>query len=687
MQLPAWLQVAGRMHPLLLHFPIVLLVFSAVWEMAVQAKDNPLHRRTGHALLLATAVSAVTTALMGLFLSNEGGYDETTLRWHQWSGITTSLISFGWYAFREPIRQSAILKTSVAALSLASVILSGHFGATLTHGENYLLAPLTSGTSKTPVLLENALVFKDLVRPILQEKCMSCHNSNKTKGDLNMETETLLLKGGKNGILWDSTAEQFGRMMQRIHLPLAEKEHMPPQGKPQLTENEIRILYLWIKSGASFTQKIVDLPGQDSLRLLSASRLNAPEPEQYNFPAADEATIRQLNNDYRVVHPLALHSPALAADFFGISAFKKEHLDELKPVREQLVSLNLNNMPVQDADMKTISMFSNLRRLNLSNTQITGATLGELKNLKYLSSLSLSGTPLQSTNLDVLRELPGLTTLYLWNTGLSAPELSALQQQLPQVHMESGFNGKDVVAKLNMAVMEGEEQVFSHTTKVKLKNYIQGAVVRYTLDGTVPDSLHSPISTGDSITIDKTCLLSTKSFLPGWISSDVATRQFYKTGVVTDSVSLRYPPNPKYKGLGAQTLVNQKIGDTDYNTNKWIGFKETDLECTLFFRQPTTLSSVSLSTLVNIGSYIMPAAAIEVWGGSHQNKMVLLRKIQPGQPTKTGTPEYRIGYTCTFPARTISVIKIVAKPVAKLPNWHPGKGERAWVFADEIFLN
>ena len=35
--------------------------------------------------------------------------------------------------------------------------------------------------------------------------------------------------------------------MQRIHLPEEEKEHMPPDGKPQLTDEESAILYEWIK--------------------------------------------------------------------------------------------------------------------------------------------------------------------------------------------------------------------------------------------------------------------------------------------------------------------------------------------------------------------------------------------------------------------------------------------------------
>ena len=40
-----------------------------------------------------------------------------------------------------------------------------------------------------------------------------------------METEELLLKGGKNGKLWDSTAADLGLLLRRIHLPVEQKKH------------------------------------------------------------------------------------------------------------------------------------------------------------------------------------------------------------------------------------------------------------------------------------------------------------------------------------------------------------------------------------------------------------------------------------------------------------------------------
>ena len=114
----------------------------------------------------------------------------------------------------------------------------------------------------------------NMVQPILVAKCIRCHSSQKAKGGLVMETKELLLKGGKDGKLWDSTQNDFGLMMQRIHLPPQSRKHMPPQGKPQLTDEETAILYRWIKSGANFTVKVRHYPERDSFTIIGSTLIS-----------------------------------------------------------------------------------------------------------------------------------------------------------------------------------------------------------------------------------------------------------------------------------------------------------------------------------------------------------------------------------------------------------------------------
>src|SRR5678815_5740392 len=402
--LPGWLQVAGRMHPMILHFPIVLSVFYVLYVLFLQNKIAPkdVAIQIGEWLLLLAAFTAAITAIMGLFLSREQGYDPEALMWHKWGGVSVSILLLLWYNFRDRLSATKAGTSIDAIISFAVIIFTGHQGAGITHGQNFLLAPLLPEKKQQQVLLEDAEVFKDMVRPLLETKCMGCHNSKKAKGELVMETPELLLKGGKHGKLWDSTESDFGLLMRRIHLPIKAKKHMPPQGKPQLSDDEISILVQWIKSGADFKGKVADLEPNSELRKIATNLFTTIETDNYDFAAADESKVKSLNNDYRVVYPLAKNSPALSAEFFSAAQFRAESLKDLVAIKGQLVSLNLAKMPVTDEDMKTIGQFTNLRRLNLSFTKITGGTLNELKGLKELKQLSLSGTKIAATTLNAV---------------------------------------------------------------------------------------------------------------------------------------------------------------------------------------------------------------------------------------------------------------------------------------------
>ena len=193
------------------------------------------------------------------------------------------------------------------------------------------------------------------------------------------------------------------------------------------------------------------------MRLLAAPLFQTIETDDYTFAPADEKKVQALNNNYRVIHPLAIGSPALGVEFFNAEQFKPEQIKELLTVKEQIVSLNLNKMPVGDEDLKTIGQFINLRKLNLSFTNITGVTLSELSKLKELKLLSLSGTKIKSANLQSLVSLRNLTKLFVWNTPLPPEEIKRLQQQLKVTTIETGYKGDTVVIKLNPPIIENEE--------------------------------------------------------------------------------------------------------------------------------------------------------------------------------------------------------------------------------------
>jgi hypothetical protein len=676
--LPPWLQVAGRMHPLLLHFPLVLI--------ALYAGGIIVYRNPGPQLLLIASLTAALTAIMGLFLSREEGYDPEALFWHKWGGVAISLFTLLWCWLQQKMQARRVATITASIVALFLIVFTGHLGAAITHGEDYLLAPFTTTAAQSTVALEDAEVYKHMVRPILEQKCMGCHNRKKAKGELVMESEELLLKGGKNGKLWDTADAGLGLLLERVHLPIAQKEHMPPKNKPQLTEEEIEILTWWIRKGADFKLRVADLPPTDTLYQIAQNKFATADAVVYDFPAADPDVLSKLNTVNRVVHAEALGSPALAVNFFNSSLFNSAQLNELKEIRKQVVSLNLAKMPLKDNDIKAISELENLRQLNLSFTGINGSSLNELQKLKHLQSLGLSGTKVTAAQLTQLQSLPDLKTVYIWNTQVSKEDVTRLQQQFKAISFETGFKGDTVVLKLSPPVSLNERKFLSDTAAhLKLKHYIQGAIIRYTTDGSEPDSLQSPIFKGDEV-ISRNTIIKAKAYKPGWITSDMLELEFVKNTFPADSVIYLTKPNAQYRDPKGKLLIDREKGETNYQVGNWVAFRENRMECLLLFSKPVTIQSVGLNSLVDVGAYIMPAASIQVWGGDDPDRLKLLGQIRPPQPAKQ-VPSFIRNFECTFKPVSVKYVKVIAIPVEKLPSWHSGKGQKAWVFTDEVLVN
>jgi len=694
---PAWLQVVGRLHPMILHFPIVLIVAYALCRWLTPKEATPAAdwlKPFGDRLLLWAAAAAVLTALAGILLSKETAYEGSALNWHKWTGTLTSL---GLLALLLAKDSPAIGKQKqkwIAIAPLGIVILAGHLGGDVTHGAGYVLAPLRSG-KPAAVRFEEAMVYQDLVRPVVATRCMQCHNSGTTRGGLNMEDPAQFAKGGRNGKPWDTTAEGMGLLLTRIHLPPEDKKHMPPANKTQLTEQEEKILYAWIKAGAPFDKKVVELAATDTLQLIAAKVLRSNEEETFDFSPADEKTIAALRTNYRAIAPLATASPALAVDFYGAAVFQPNQLQELSPLKQQIVSLNLARMPVTDKDLTAVAAFHNLRQLNLDFTRITGAGLPILTQLPNLASLSLSGTAIKGDDLKQLAALPSLRKLYCWKTNVPDDIVKAIRQQRKHLQLITGFNGDTVHIRLNPPRLETEARIIRDTgIIIRMRHFVPGTTIRYTLDGKDPDS--GGLLYSKPFPVFDRGLFHAKAYKPGWLSSDPVTADFYLQKYPPDSIRLLLPVDSNYMKFKPTVLIDADKGDQGFGSGKWLGFHKNSLEALLYYRKAVTIKDVTFSSLVDIGSEIFPPKNLEVWAGPDEHHLKRLGTMTPPQPTRLA-PSYMTDYRIDFAPVTIRCIKVVADRVRDLPDWHPNKEKPvkgkplkekpAWIFFDELLAN
>jgi hypothetical protein len=636
-------------------------------------------------LLLSAAFTASVTALMGFALSRSEGYDPDALSVHKWTGVAIPFILYAFYLLRNRIIANIHVARVVSLFLAVMISIAGHHGAIITHGENFILAPITPVQQRVVAAFEDAYVYNDLVYPILESKCIGCHNSKKAKGELVMDTRELFMKGGKDGVPWDTTKADLGVMMRRIHLPVEEKEHMPPKGKTQLTDDEIFIIHEWVKRGPDFDKKLADLLPTDTFYAIGKKVLPSSSEENYDFPAADESEVAKLNNNNRVITPVAIGSPALNATFYNSALFDIASVKDLASVGDKIVEMNLDKMPVKDEDLEIFRQFKNLRRLNLNFTAITGKTLDQLKSLPNLKMLSLSGTSVDYNNLKKVENFEKLKAVYLWSTPAAKNNLADLQRKNKNISYYSGFTGDTLKLQLTPPILENEDHILAGPEPLKLKHYIRGTTIRYTLDGSIPDSLKSP-EYKEGVIIDTNATLKAIAFKPGWITSNLLEHHFYKGTYHADSVQLLTKPDEKFKASLGRTLNDNDKSDVNFTSGKWLGYRTGDLQAIFEFKEPVRTTNVTVSVLEDLNTLIFLPQKVEVYGGDNKNNMKLLGSLVPTQPKDMRT-RMNVPVICQYPAATVKYLRLVVKPVPLVPAWHQQKGQKAWVFVDEVFVN
>ena len=202
-------------------------------------------------------------------------------------------------------------------------------------------------------------------------------------------------------------------------------------------------MYNWIRRGANFKIKVVDLEPTDTLRSIAENLFRSCEEEEnYEFSAASEETIRKLNTNFRSVYPIAKESPAIAVDFYGAAFFKHELLEDLLAIKTQIVSMNLDKMPVTDNDLKTIGQLTNLRKLNLSFSKVTGKGLMTLVPLNHLHDIALTNIPLKKEDVEKLASLKAMQRLYIWNCGISLSDIDKVRKKYPALDIQNGYENR-----------------------------------------------------------------------------------------------------------------------------------------------------------------------------------------------------------------------------------------------------
>ncbi|MDX1562729.1 MAG: c-type cytochrome domain-containing protein, partial [Gammaproteobacteria bacterium] len=158
-----------------------------------------------------------------------------------------------------------------ATLMLVLVSITGHYGGNLTHGSTYLVqyapqpvrAAFGLAPRRPPVeSYASADPYHDLIAPMLELRCASCHNDDQSEADLSLETYEDLRRGGESGSTVVAGRPTASELYYRITLPSDDDAYMPAEGKTPLTDAQVQIVEWWITAGLPADIAMADVEQQ-----------------------------------------------------------------------------------------------------------------------------------------------------------------------------------------------------------------------------------------------------------------------------------------------------------------------------------------------------------------------------------------------------------------------------------------
>lgn len=472
-RMPDTVRFLGRFHPVVLHLPIGMLVLVAVVEFGRMIGIGRKRPWSTTFATFAGAASAVAAAILGFLLYHGGGWEQSELaERHLWGGLIVAAgacasfaakvwadnapgTKFGWFLMAE---FRLLLFATCGVMAFAS-----HDGASLTHGSNYLTqyAPecllkwVGNGNGPQPAAAkprEEQIVYADIVAPILERRCTQCHNADKQKGKLRMDSHEFLLAGGKEGPAIEAGSAEKSNIIVRISLDVDDDEHMPPEGKPDIEDHELVVLRWWLDSGASADAVLgsLEVPEEvnaaiDKLAPVESAPADGGEAaapagdgedprKQVEGRMADvpESLAGGLNFESQEASMLTFTAVSMRAEF------DDDALGKLGGVMEDLVSLDLSATKVTDAGVPALGKAIHLRMLRLSETAVSDESMELIGTLPELESLNLYGTAVTDEGLKKLGGLKTLRKLYLWQTKVTEKGVEDLKKSLPECEMVMG---------------------------------------------------------------------------------------------------------------------------------------------------------------------------------------------------------------------------------------------------------
>ncbi len=224
------------------------------------------------------------------------------------------------------------------------------------------------------------------------------------------------------------------------------------------------------------------------------------------------------------------------------------------------------------------------------------------------------------------------------------------------------------------------EEVFFNEQAIRIGHPFKDAKISWESD----PALKGNPWTGHGILIDQSTKISMSAKAPGLPESHPATGFFYRIPE-NRSIRLKTGYAPQYSAGGDHALVNFLRGGKDFRTGRWQGYHQVDLDAIVELEEEKMLSKISIGFLQDERSWIfMPVEVIFQVSSDGKRFVTVGKEKNLILPSQEGTILH--DFSVDRIRQRAKYVRVIAKNRGVCPDWHPGAGDKSWIFADEIVI-
>lgn len=495
----SWGAFLGRLHVVVLHLPIGLIVGAFAIEFFGLFRRSKGFDIAAAWLFVFGALASIVAVATGMLYGTEWAADNSgndpmtvwqllfadkieqgvteTLGWHMWLGITLMVAAIvaavlkvkavrrqwpddstvphtgGW-----PLGVSRLaLVASMSALPFA-----GHLGGNMTHGQDFLFArapfdvpksievwpePLGEEDNPGPDTLPagdstkpdgSVAAWVNVIQPALDNSCIKCHGPSKKNGGIRLDTLKYATEGdGLDYAVITAGDAQFSALYTVITLPKSHDMFMPPDPKDAIDMQTVAFIGEWLQE---YDGRLKDPEPVADATDASGDPDKPDAPKPIIDPAALSAITAAGGNAQSLSQEE--NPDQLTVKFAYLKELDPAAVAKLESGADNIAWLTFEGSSFGDEAAKELPDMPALTRLNLKDSAITDAGLAELPAMASLSWLNLFGTEVTDAGLDALAKYSTLDKLYLTGTKVTAEGVAKLRQALPDTEVFSDHDGQ-----------------------------------------------------------------------------------------------------------------------------------------------------------------------------------------------------------------------------------------------------